>query len=165
MYVINQDGETKKVERIQDMSQNKGGNPERYKVLWCPICDFSTDSRQLHQGCGGCGAAFVEYMLESEPPDQPVRRAAKTLEALRLTESRRNAPCTSLLTIASATRIEYGLDLLGGKGAVVDSDFVDETIKPSNIAERPRYRSHIKLSTSWGVNGYAGSTDWCPIQI
>ena len=79
MYVINQDGETKKIERIQDIVQNKGGNPERYKVLWCPICDYSTDSRQLQGGCGGCGATFTEYLPEPKPAAQPVRQAAKTL--------------------------------------------------------------------------------------
>ncbi len=75
MYVINQAGEPTKVERIQDMSQNKGGNPERFKVLWCPACDFSTDSRQLDQGCKGCGATFTEYLPEPEPAAQPVRPA------------------------------------------------------------------------------------------
>ena len=77
MYAL-KDGQYRKVERTRDIVQSKGGNPERYKVLWCPICDFSTDSRQLHQGCGGCGATFTEYLPEPEPVAQPVQHAAKT---------------------------------------------------------------------------------------
>jgi len=86
MYAL-KDGQYRKVERIQDIVRNKGGNPDRRRVYWCPICDFSTDSRQLHQGCGGCGATFTEYLPEPEPvPDpepvaQQVRRRGKTRKA------------------------------------------------------------------------------------
>ena len=70
MYAV-KDGETRRVGHIQDMAQSKGGNPERFRLLWCPFDDYSNDSRQLDRGCGGCGAEFVEYIPGEEPEPEP----------------------------------------------------------------------------------------------
>ena len=77
MYAL-KDGQYRKVEHTQDIVQNKGGNSDRRRVYWCSFCDCSTDSSQLHGGCGGCGAAYVEYLPEPESVAQPVPRKAKT---------------------------------------------------------------------------------------